>query len=123
MKRMTLTLHFLLLTPFIFAGFLAGCAHDAKEVGDPSVKVSAPLAAHDATPLWSSVPKTISPEWGAFFSEKGQSRETPMPAPGDLEAWKSNAVAEVTGLRPILVDSHRDGGSGFGQRFAMGRQG
>ena len=54
---------------------------------------SAGALAQDTTPLWASVPETISPEWGAFFTEKGQGRETPMPAPDDLEGWKTVQAA------------------------------
>jgi len=43
--------------------------------------------------LWASVPETISPEWGAFFSKKGQGREMPMPAPDDIEGWKAVQAA------------------------------
>ena len=78
------------LALLLCAGLLAGCTDDAKEVGDPTGKISAPPAAEDATPLLASVPETISPQWGAFFSEKGLGRATPMPAPDDLEGW--NAV-------------------------------
>ena len=49
--------------------------------------------AQDTTPLWANVPETISPEWGAFFTEKGQGREAPMPAPDDLEGWKTVQAA------------------------------
>jgi acetyl esterase/lipase len=35
------------------------------------------------------VPGTISPEWGAFITEKGKSRENPMPAPDDIEGWRA----------------------------------
>ena len=59
--------------------------------GEEAQKVTP--AAQDTTPLWASVPETISPEWGAFFSEKGQGRETPMPAPDDLEGWKAVQAA------------------------------
>ena len=90
MKRMTLTIPSLLPALLLCAGFLATCAHDAKVVGDSSGKVS---AVQGATPLWASVPETISPEWGAFFSKKGQGRETPMPAPDDLEDWKAVQAA------------------------------
>ena len=81
-----------LLVLLLCGGLLAACADDAKEVGDPSRNTSAPVAA-DTTPLWASIPETISPEWGAFFSEKGQGREKPMPAPDDLEAWKAVQAA------------------------------
>ena len=43
--------------------------------------------------MWAHVPETISPEWGAFFTEKGQGRETPMPAPDDIEGWKAVQAA------------------------------
>lgn len=49
--------------------------------------------AQDATPLWAHVPQTISPEWGTFFSEKGQGRERPVPAPNDIQGWKALQVA------------------------------
>ena len=45
--------------------------------------------AQNATPLWAHVPQTISPEWGKFFSEKGQGRERPVPAPNDIQGWKA----------------------------------
>jgi acetyl esterase/lipase len=79
------------------AGLLAACADDANESVDPSGKISAPPDTQHTTPLWANIPETISPEWGAFFSEKGQGREKPMPAPDDLEAWKAvqAAVDEV----------------------------
>ncbi len=69
MKRMTSTLPLSLPALLLCAGLLAACTEEAK----------------DTTPLWASVPETISPEWGAFFSERGQGRETPMPAPDDIE--------------------------------------
>jgi hypothetical protein len=65
------------------AGLLAACAVDAKEVGDPSGKISAPPAAQDTTPLWASVPETISPEWGAFFAKNGEIRGRGVPASDD----------------------------------------
>ena len=65
------------LTLFVCAGLLAACTEEAS----------------DATPLWMNVPETISPEWGAFFSERGQGRETPMPAPDDIEAWRAVQAA------------------------------
>ena len=58
----------------LFAGFTTlASGEEAKKVTQ---------AGQDAMPLWASVPETISPEWGAFFTEKGQGREAPMPAPG-----------------------------------------
>jgi hypothetical protein len=75
------------------AGLLAACASDANDVGDFSGTISATPAVQDTTPLWANVPETISPEWGAFFSKKGQGRATPMPAPDDLEAWKAVQAA------------------------------
>ena len=88
-----------LLLLLLCGGLLAACAHDAKEVGDPSGTTSALPAAQDTTPLWANIPETISPEWGAFFSERGQGRETPMPAPDDLEAWKAVQAANSQSLR------------------------
>jgi hypothetical protein len=93
MERMTLTFPSLLPAILLGAGLLAGCDDDAKEVGGPSGKISTPPAAKNAVPLWESVPETISPEWGAFFSKKGQGRETPMPTPDDLEGWKAVQAA------------------------------
>ena len=49
------------------------------------------------TPLWTHLPETISPEWGAFFSNKGEGRETPMPAPDDIAGWKSVQAANNKG--------------------------
>jgi acetyl esterase/lipase len=43
--------------------------------------------------VWANVPETISPEWGSFFSKKGQGRDTPVPAPDDLEGWKAVQTA------------------------------
>jgi hypothetical protein len=82
-----------LLLLLLCGGVLAACADDANDVGDSSGTISAPPAAQDTTPLWANVPETISPEWGVFFSEKGQGRETPMPAPDDVEAWKAVQAA------------------------------
>jgi len=81
-----------LLVLLLCGGLLAACADDAKEVVDPSGNTSAPVA-EDTKPLWANVPETISPEWGDFFFKKGQGRETPMPAPDDLEAWKTVQTA------------------------------
>ena len=81
-----------LLVLLLCGGLLAACADDAKEVSDLSGNTSAPVA-EDTKPLWANVPETISPEWGDFFFKKGQGRETPMPAPDDLEAWKSVQAA------------------------------
>ena len=93
MKRVKSTYPSMSLALLLCAGLLAACAPDAKEVGDPSGKGSDPAAAQDPVPLWTSVPETISPEWGVFFSEKGQNRETPMPAPDDIEGWKAVQAA------------------------------
>ena len=93
MKRMTLTLTSLLLALLLCAGLLATYADDAKEVGDPSGKGSAPLGSQDATPLWANAPETISPEWGEFFAEKGQGRERSLPAPDDIEGWRALQAA------------------------------
>ena len=82
-----------LLVLLMCGGLLAACADDAKEVGEPSGTISSSPTAQDTTPLWANVPETISPEWGAFFSEKGQGREKPMPPPDDLEAWKAVQAA------------------------------
>ena len=90
MKRIALTSPSLLATLLLCAGLPVACADEAPEVGNPSTKVS---AVDGPTPLWASVPETISPEWGAFFTKKGQGRETPMPAPDDIEAWKAVQVA------------------------------
>lgn len=49
--------------------------------------------AGDAKPLWVHVPDTISPEWGAFLSEKGQGRERTVPAPDDIKGWKAVQAA------------------------------
>ncbi|MDH3786259.1 MAG: alpha/beta hydrolase [Acidobacteriota bacterium] len=81
-----------LLVLLLCGGLLAACADDANDYGDPSGNTSAPVA-EDTKPLWANVPETISPEWGAFFSERGQGRETPMPAPEDLEAWRAVQAA------------------------------
>jgi len=81
------------LVLLLCTGLLVACADDAKEVGNPSEKISAPLTGHDTAPLWANTPQTISPEWGEFFSKKGQGRETPMPAPDDLEGWKAVQAA------------------------------
>ena len=43
----------------------------------------------EETPLWAHTPETISPEWGAFFAEKGQNRGQVVPAPDDIEGWKA----------------------------------
>jgi acetyl esterase/lipase len=75
------------------AVLLASCADEAKEVGDSSDNIVPPPASQSKTPLWASLPDTISPEWGAFLYEKGQGRETLMPAPDDLEAWKAVQTA------------------------------
>jgi len=83
---MKLTFSSLLLALFLSAGLLVACADDANEAGNPSAKVA---TAQDPTPLWAYVPETISPEWGTFFSKKGQGREKPVPAPGDIEGWKA----------------------------------
>jgi hypothetical protein len=48
------------LALLLCAGLLAACADDAKEVGDPSGKISAPPAAQDTMPLWANVPETES---------------------------------------------------------------
>ena len=80
----------ILLAFFIFAGLIVACADDAPEVDNSSTIVS---TAESAKPLWAHVPKTISPEWGVFFSEKGQGREKPMPPLDDLEAWKAMQAA------------------------------
>jgi acetyl esterase/lipase len=82
-----------LLALLLCGGLLAACADDTSEPGDSSGEISTAPAEQDTTPLWASVPETISPEWAAFFSEKGQGRETPMPAPDDLEGWKAVQAA------------------------------
>ena len=87
---MSFTFPSALSTLLLCAGLLVACTGDSPEPGSPSAEVS---TAQDATPLWASVPETISPEWGAFFSKKGQGRETLMPAPDDLEAWKAVQAA------------------------------
>ena len=81
-----------LLVLLMCGGLLAACADDTKEVGGPSDNTSASVA-EDTKPLWANVPETISPEWGAFFSAKGQGRDTPMPDPDDLEGWKAVQAA------------------------------
>ena len=43
--------------------------------------------------MWAYVPETISPEWGAFFAEKGRGRERPVPAPDDIEGWRTLQAA------------------------------
>ncbi|MGB3649497.1 MAG: alpha/beta hydrolase, partial [Desulfobulbales bacterium] len=45
--------------------------------------------AEAASPLWEYVPDTISPEWGAFISEKGKGRENSVPAANDIDGWKA----------------------------------
>ena len=90
MKIMKLTLSSLLPVCLFCAGLLVACAEDATAADDSPGKVS---AIQETTPVWAYLPGTISPEWGAFFSKKGQGRETPMPAPGDLEAWESVQAA------------------------------
>ena len=104
MKRITLKLASLLPALLLCAGLLAACADDAKEVGDPSGKGSVPQAEQDATPLWASVPETISPEWGAFFSEKGQNRDRAVPAADDIEGWKVFQGAIEKELEPLADD-------------------
>jgi len=76
----------ILLAPFIFVGLIVACANGGPAVDNPSTIVS---TAESVEPLWANVPETISPEWGVFFSEKGQGREKPMPHPDDIEAWKA----------------------------------
>src|SRR5210317_1479598 len=94
---MTFTPPSFLLVLLLCAGLLVACGDDAPEVGNPSGKIS---AEQDTTPLWASVPETISPEWGAFFSKKGQGRETPMPAPDDLGGWKAVQAANDNAKEP-----------------------
>ena len=74
------------------SGLLAACTGNTQEVGGPSGDMSARVA-EDTKPLWANVPKTISPEWGAFFSAKGQGREIPMPDPDDIEGRKAVQAA------------------------------
>ncbi len=57
-----------------------------------SISIAATIAQAE-TPLWEHVPETISPEWGQFFSEKGQYRDRPLPALDDLEGWKAAQAA------------------------------
>ena len=85
------------LNTLALAVLLAGFTTLAS--GEEAKKVTP--AAQDATPLWASVPETISPEWGAFFSKKGQGRETPMPAPDDLEAWNAVQAANDKAKEPV----------------------
>ena len=75
------------------AGLLAPCISHAKEVGDDAGKISIPLASQNTTPLWAYVPETTSPEWGQFFAKKGKGRENPVPAPDDIEGWKTVQAA------------------------------
>jgi len=56
--------------------------------------------AEDKTPLWASVPDTISPEWGAFLLEQGKGRERQVPAPDDIEGWKAVQRANDAAKEP-----------------------
>ena len=49
--------------------------------------------AQEALPLWAQVPATISPDWSAFFAEKGKVRDQAMPAPDDREGWMTVQAA------------------------------
>lgn len=44
-------------------------------------------------PLWAHAPSTISPEWGPFLKRKGKGRQSKVPAPDDVEAWKKMQAA------------------------------
>jgi monoterpene epsilon-lactone hydrolase len=55
--------------------------------------IAATGLAEDSAPLWKYVPETISPEWGAFISEKGKARDRQVPAPDDIEGWKAIQAA------------------------------
>jgi len=76
-KRAKWTHRVVSLTLFLCAGLLAACTEEAK----------------DEPPLWMYVPETISPEWGAYISEKGQGRGRTVPAPDDIEGWKAVQAA------------------------------
>ncbi len=56
--------------------------------------------APDEPPLWTYVPETISPEWGAFVAERGAGRDRPMPAPGDIEGWTAVQAATDAAKEP-----------------------
>ncbi|WP_417671822.1 alpha/beta hydrolase [Roseibium sp.] len=62
--------------------------------------------AQGAEPLWAHTPDTISPEWSAVFSELGQGRDTKVPAPNDLPAWKTlqdaDSAAKVEHAAPFV---------------------
>jgi len=87
---MKLTSSSLLTALLVCAGLLVVCINDAAAFGDSP---SEAYATDGTKPVWANVPETISPEWGAFFSKKGTGRETPVPAPDDLEGWKAVQTA------------------------------
>ena len=90
-----------LLVLLLCGGFLAACADDAKEAGDPSGAISAPPAAQGTAALWASVPETISPEWGAFFATNGEIRERGVPASDDTAGWLALQEAVRARQQPV----------------------
>ncbi|SFH99366.1 alpha/beta hydrolase [Albimonas pacifica] len=50
-------------------------------------------AAQDSQPLWAQAPTTISPDWSAFFAEKGKNRDQTVPAPDDVDGWTTVRTA------------------------------
>jgi acetyl esterase/lipase len=90
MKHVILTFPSLLPSLLLAVGLLVACTEKSIEVRKPSDEVS---VEQDVTPLWESVPTTISPEWGPFFSKRGKHRELQMFAPDDLEGWKALQTA------------------------------
>lgn len=99
---MKMTFSSLLPAQLLCAGLLVACADSAKAVGDSPDKDS---ATQDATPVWANVPETISPEWGAFFSKKGQGRDrsgalTPEKVSEDA-TWTANDLERASSFTPM----------------------
>ena len=57
--------------------------------------LSSVFAQESKIQLWTHVPDTISPEWGAFILEKGKGREHALPALEDIEGWKKFQAAKA----------------------------
>lgn len=55
--------------------------------------LSCAFAQESNVPLWAYAPDTISPEWGAFFAEKGKEREHALPALEDIAGWEEFQAA------------------------------
>ena len=76
----------------------------AVSVAIYAILATSPLLAQEEAPLWAYTPETISPEWGAFFAEKGQNRGQVVPSPDDIDGWKAFQVSVEEEFEPLADD-------------------